>query len=112
MRSLVYDELITDEISNIKQYLDNYLLPSTISGLYWMILPFDILSNTQKELQDTAGPFKIAVDLRSDSVRFELLVRGDEVTNKGSAHADEVQASHVHAFASKMARDLNLIACL
>jgi hypothetical protein len=112
MRILVYDELLANEIEKIESYLKEKLNPSNINKLYWMPLPIFILTNKQKQLQETTGPFKIAVDLRHDSVRFELLVRGEDITNQGGGHADERQAAFIHAFADKMARELNLKTCL
>ncbi|MDR1080540.1 MAG: hypothetical protein LBQ79_06185 [Deltaproteobacteria bacterium] len=112
MRSIVFDELNKEEINNIRTYLNDKLLPGAIAGLYWLILPDYLLTKTQMKLQNTEGPFKIAVDLQNSCVRFELLVRSDEITNLGSEYANEKQTMHIYDFASKMAKELDLLTCL
>jgi hypothetical protein len=112
MRSLVLDELRADEIAKAEEFLNKNLEPSNISGLYWMMLPYELLTDNQKSLEDEMGPYKLSVDLGADSVRFELLVRGSELTNVGGGAASEAQVRHVHAFAERMAKELNFITCL
>jgi hypothetical protein len=112
MRLIILDELRTEEISMVDAYLKKSLHPSGINGLYWLYLPTSILSYTQKELEPTAGPYKISVEILKDIVRFELLVRAEEITNMGGGHANEEQIQFVYAFVSKMAKELNLVTCL
>ena len=43
-------------------------------GLYWLLLPHDLLAEAQQG-HDACGPFYLAAEVERTSVRFELLVR-------------------------------------
>jgi hypothetical protein len=112
MKTLIFDEFNKEEINRIQIYLSSKLQPSNIDGLYWLILPTELLNEIQTMLFDSAGPYRIAVELKNDSVRFELLIRADEISNKGGCHANGHQAAYIYDFASTMAEDLGLKTCL
>lgn len=74
MRQIVIDELSPMERDNIDSYLKRNLQQGPMIGLYWLSLPDDDLSATQKE-HTQCGPFHMGVEVERDLVRFELLVR-------------------------------------
>ncbi|MDR3154817.1 MAG: hypothetical protein LBW85_11265 [Deltaproteobacteria bacterium] len=112
MRSIIFEELRPDEIFKAGEYLKERLQTTNIVGLFWMLLPEEILTGEQKDLSATAGPYKISVDLGKDKIRFELLVRAEEITNIGGGYADNSQLEYIHAFAVKLAEELELKTCL
>jgi hypothetical protein len=112
MRALILDELRHEEIDNIDNYLKKETVSSNIEGLYWLYLKYEELTENQKKLEEKAGPYKISIELGQNSVRFELLIRAEMITNEGGAEADENQLLYVYRFINKMAEELNLTTCL
>ena len=64
------------ERDNIDSYLKRNLKIGPMIGFYWLSLPDEHLSSTQKE-HGQCGPFHIGVEVERDLVRFELLVRSE-----------------------------------
>jgi hypothetical protein len=112
MRTLVLDELSKEELKQIEEYLDRNLKPSQIKGLYWIFLPHELLTLKQLKYEATDGPFKLSVDLGQKNVKFELLVRGESLSNLGGGCVNGTQLEYVNAFIERMATELNLISCL
>ncbi len=102
MRQFVIDELSPLERDNIDSYLKRTLKPGPMIGLYWIVLPPDLLSAIQQEHRD-CGPFYVGVEVEQDKVRFELLVRS--TTNLHCdciAHATSDQRQFILDFVDKM----------
>lgn len=76
MRQIVIDEMSPMERDNIDSYLKRNLKRGPVLGLYWLVLPPDLLSPTQSEHQ-SCGPFQLGVEVEREQVRFELLVRSE-----------------------------------
>jgi hypothetical protein len=112
MRVLVLDELKEDEIKSVTSYLAENTTVGPIDGLFWLYLPHEILSPTQQALSPKAGPYKISIEVGGSYARFELLVRGDMISNEGGGLTTLEQANFVYNFADQLARDLNLITCV
>ena len=74
MRQFVIDELSPMERDNIDSYLKRTLTSGPMIGLYWLILPPDLLAKAQQGHEEH-GPFYLAVEVERYAVRFELLVR-------------------------------------
>lgn len=102
MRQIVIDELSPMERDNIDSYLKRNLKRGPMIGLYWLSLPAEQLSTTQKE-HSQCGPFHMGVEVERDQVRFELLVRSE--TNLHCtciAHATAGQRQFVFDFLDRM----------
>jgi hypothetical protein len=67
MRQYLVDELSFLEHDNLDSYLKRTLKPGPISGVYWLVVPEDLLASPQREHPD-CGPFYFYVIL-------EFLVR-------------------------------------
>ncbi len=78
MRSLVFDELIQDDLDKVRAHLQETLTQSRMPDVFWLELPKDMLSPVQQEHGQSCGPHRVAVVLEEDSVRLELLVRAQE----------------------------------
>ncbi len=74
MRQILIDELRPAETERIRAYLARHGRPGPIDGIYWLELPPHLLAAPQRAHAD-CGPFYLAVEVRRESVVFELLVR-------------------------------------
>ena len=74
MKQYVIDELRPEDYEQLKAYLDEHYGPSRIGGIYWIPFEEEYLSEIQIEHKD-CQPFYFAVDLESNRIACELLVR-------------------------------------
>jgi hypothetical protein len=74
MKQYVIDELRFEDYEKIKTYFDDYFEASEIKGIYWIHLDPENLSEVQAS-HEACKPFYIAVDLETDKISCELLVR-------------------------------------
>ena len=75
MKQYVIDELRPDEIAKILAYLQNHCEQGGLQNIFWIEIPEEILSKTQAG-HGACGPHCAAVELHSDKVVFEFLIRG------------------------------------
>jgi hypothetical protein len=102
MRQVVIDELSPMERDNIDSYLKRTTRQGPMIGLYWIQLPDDLLSPTQREHRDH-GPFHLAAEVTNTAVRFELLVRSQvNLHCKCIAHASPAQRQFILDFIDRM----------
>ena len=105
MRQIVIDELSPMERDNIDSYLKRSLRQGPMVGLYWVVIPEELLSATQQEHVD-CGPFYLGVEVEQQCVRFELLVRSESNLHcKCIAHATSAQRQYVLDFIDKMVEE-------
>ena len=103
MRQFVIDELSPMERDNIDSYLKRSLKRGPMIGLYWLQLPDDLLSETQRDHNKEHGPFYLGVELTNTAVRFELLVRSQiNLHCNCIAHATSAQRQFVLDFIDQM----------
>jgi len=102
MRQIVIDELSPMERDNIDSYLKRSLTPGPMIGLYWIVLPPDLLSAAQQGHEEH-GPFHLAVEVEQHQVRFELLVRSQSNLHCSCiAHTTPTQRQFVLDFIDRM----------
>ncbi|WP_136808545.1 hypothetical protein [Desulfosediminicola flagellatus] len=102
MRQFVIDDLSPMERDNIDSYLKRTLTAGPMVGLYWFVLPPDLLSEAQQGHEDH-GPFYLAVEVERSLVRFEFLVRSKSNLHCTCiAHATPMQRQFVLDFIDKM----------
>lgn len=105
MRQIVIDELSPMERDNIDSYLKRTLKQGPMVGLYWIELPPDLLAEPQRG-HDKCGPFYFGVEVESDRVRFELLVRSNANLHCSCiTHATPVQRQFVLDLIDKMVEE-------
>jgi hypothetical protein len=75
MRQYVIDDLSPMERDNIDSYLKRTLRHGPMIGLYWIVLPNELLSETQQAHVEKCGPYYCGVEVEKYAVRFEMLVR-------------------------------------
>ena len=102
MRQYVIDQLSREELANIESYLKRTLKSGPVDGLYWIEVPQDLLSEDQQGHVD-CGPFFFAVELETESVCFELLVRSQSNLHCSCiAYATPSQREFVLRFVDQM----------
>jgi len=102
MRQFVIDELSPMENDNIDSYLKRNLKQSPMVGVYWLLLPSELLSQTQKE-HESCGPFYSSVELDRHGLRFELLIRSTaNIHCSCIGYADEKQRRFILDFIDRM----------
>ena len=102
MRQFVIDELSHLERDNLDSFLKRTLKPGPMVGLYWIILPDDLLSEAQQG-HDDCGPFYMAVELDNTRLCFEMLVRSNANLHCSCiAYATPVQRQFVLDFIDRM----------
>lgn len=74
MKQYVIDELRPDDFKKLKTYLDQNFHSNDIDGIYWIPLEQENLTHTQAEHTE-CQPFFFAVELKSDMLACELLIR-------------------------------------
>ena len=105
MRQFVIDELSPMERDNIDSYLKRTLSPGPMIGLYWLMLPPDLLSASQQGHEDH-GPFHLAVEVEQNRVCFEMLVRSQTQMHCSCiAHATPAQRQFVLDFVDRMVEE-------
>jgi hypothetical protein len=112
MRSLLFEELNPDEIDAVENYLKSNTKESLIEGLYWLVLPCEILTEDQKITYNNTGDLKIAIELGKTWVKFELLIRTSSLRNIGGGLINTDQLLFIYNFADSMSNSLNLISCI
>lgn len=102
MRQFVIDDLSPLEQDNLDSYLKRNLKAGPMIGLYWIVLSPEILSDIQKEHHDCA-PFYLGVEVRKESICFELLVRSNtNIHCNCIAHTTPEQRQYVLDFIDTM----------
>jgi hypothetical protein len=102
MKQYVIDELRPKDYEMIKAFMDENFGSSNVDGVYWLQLDHNILTPVQKEHTE-CQPFYVAVDLESNLVAFELLVRTkNRMRCSCMGYATEKQRNWLMGFADAM----------
>lgn len=92
MKQYVIDELRLHDYEKIKAYMDENFSKTGVSGLYWLPVPEELLTEIQAAHTE-CGPFCFGAELEEDRISFELLVRARGRIRCGGCigYADEHQ---------------------
>ena len=108
MRQYHLDEISRKDIPRLRDYLQEHALASSLDGIWWVDLPEDLLSPEQFAHQD-CRPFRFAVELGDDFVRFEFLIRSQQTMRCACiGYATRQQREFILAFADRLVEDLEL----
>jgi hypothetical protein len=77
MKQYVVDELRPDDHRKLKAYLDTHHSVPEFDGLYWLPLDTSMLEAVQAD-HSACQPFYFALELFSDRLAVELLVRTNQ----------------------------------
>ena len=108
MRQYMLDEIARNDIPRVREYLNQHAVAASLDGIWWVDLPEDLLSPEQFSHQD-CRPFRFAMELGDDFVRFELLIRSRETMRCACiGYATRQQRDFILAFADRLVEDLAL----
>lgn len=103
MRQYVVDDLSPMERDNIDSYLKRTLQRGPMIGIYWIVLPPEILSELQRAHVEKCGPYYCGVEVGKNAVCFEMLVRSKANLHCDCiAHASPAQRQFILELADKM----------
>lgn len=108
MRQYLLDEISRKDIPRIRDYLGERAQSSGLADIWWVDLNDDLLSADQFEHRDCA-PFRFAVELGDDFVRFEFLIRSQKTLRCSCIdYATRQQRDFIMAFADRLVDELEL----
>lgn len=108
MRQYFLDEIRKTDIPRIRDYLNEHAAASRLEGVWWVDLQEDLLSPEQYAHRD-CRPFRFAVELGDNFVRFEFLIRSEQTMRCSCiGYATRVQRDFILAFADKLVAELAL----
>jgi hypothetical protein len=108
MRQYLLDEITRDDVPRIREYLHQHATPAGLEGIWWVDLTEDLLSPEQFSHQD-CRPFRFAVELGDNFVRFEFLIRSLQTMRCSCiGYATRTQRDFILAFADRLVQDLAL----
>jgi len=74
MKQYVIDELQPADHKKLKEFFHDHFSTSRVDGIYWLPVESGLLTAEQAEHAD-CHPLCFAIDLESDRLAFELLLR-------------------------------------
>jgi len=108
MRQYLLDEISRGDILRIRDYLNDHALAAGLEDIWWVDLNEDLLSPDQFEHRD-CRPFRFAVELGQNFVRFEFLIRSQQTMRCACiGYATRQQRDFILAFADRLVDDLAL----
>ena len=108
MRQYLLDEISRGDIPRIRAYLNEHALAAGLEDIWWVDLNEDLLSSEQFKHQD-CRPFRFAVEVGENFVRFEFLIRSRQTMRCSCiGYATRVQRDFILAFADRLVEDLTL----
>jgi hypothetical protein len=98
LQILLIDELTNNEIKKCVEYLNLNTIKSPIEGLYWLNIPYHILTIEQNKLLKDNIKFKIAIEITKKLIKFELLIRTETLDNFGGGNLTNKQFKYIYNF--------------
>ncbi len=75
MRTYRIDDLQNDECQRLVERFHELECNADIEDLYWLPVPQSMLSDIQKEHQETCAPYVMALEIIPGALSLEMLVR-------------------------------------
>ncbi|MFZ2445143.1 MAG: hypothetical protein WAW37_02180 [Syntrophobacteraceae bacterium] len=108
MKQYVFDQLRENDYHQIHEFLKNNAEETVLSEIFWLPVPENLYSHTQKEHSE-CHPFYFAVNLSRNRVDFELLIRSRQMLRCNCIrYADREQRDYILDYADKMLADLKI----
>ena len=79
MRAYLIDELTAEDVEKIEKRLTQQGWTGSISGIYYVPIPEELLGPEQTEHAASCGPFFLPLETGDGWVRLELLVRARQI---------------------------------
>jgi hypothetical protein len=108
MRQYQLDEISRNDIPRVREYLNAHAEAARLADIWWVDLPEDLL-NPEQFAHREHRPFRFAVEVGDDFVRFEFLIRSRETMRCSCiGYASRGQRDFILAFADRLVEDLAL----
>ncbi len=108
MRQYMLDEIVRQDMPRVREYLHQHAIAARLEDIWWVDLPEDLLSPEQFAHQN-CRPFRFAVEVGDDFVRFECLIRSDQKMRCSCiGYATRPQRDFILAFADRLVEELGL----
>lgn len=109
MRVYVIDELFEEQVKKIEKALQAKGWTGGLEGVYYLPLPEGLLDAEQKEHLPTCGPFFLALEVRPETLRLELLVRAAGIIRCSCIrYATPTQRNHMIDLLDAFIRELDI----
>ncbi len=110
MRQYIINELNSDDVKSIEEFLNDNAKKGGLPGMFWLNLSDTLLGDAQKDHED-CGPFVFGIELGDDFVSFEFLVRSKANLHCScTAYANLSQRNFLMEFADRMVQEKGLVA--
>ncbi len=108
MKSYLIDEISKEGMGKIKDYLAKNALKSSLTEIFWVKVPDDLLSEKQFE-HKACYPHVFAIELGQNWVKFEFYVRSlHNMRCTCPAYCTRSQQEFVINYANKMIESLQI----
>ncbi|MFA7382920.1 MAG: hypothetical protein WC001_05675 [Desulfurivibrionaceae bacterium] len=105
MRQFVIDELSREEQDNLESYLKRTLQPTPMEGMFWLLVPEELLSEAQQG-HGQCGPFFFGIELGRSRLIAEFLVRSQSNLHCSCiSYATPAQREFLLGFLDRMLED-------
>lgn len=109
MRAYTVDELQEEDVKRIEEHLTRKGWTGSISGIYYVPVPQDLLSEEQRAHLDACGPFFLPLETGDTWVRLELLVRARQILRCSCiAYAHPALREHMIGVLDGLIRELDI----
>ncbi|MFA5110666.1 MAG: hypothetical protein WC443_04595 [Desulfobaccales bacterium] len=108
MRHYTLDEIVRNDMPRVREYLHEHAIAARLEDIWWVDLPEDLLSPEQFS-HPNCRPFRFAVEVGDDFVRFEFLIRTEQSMRCTCiGYATRAQRDFILAFADRLVEELAL----
>ncbi|RLB86193.1 MAG: hypothetical protein DRH15_02220 [Deltaproteobacteria bacterium] len=108
MRAYLIDEISSSDMKKIRGFLSEHALKSSLSAIFWVKIPDDLLNSTQFA-HANCRPHVFAVELGDHWVKLELYVRSlNTMRCSCPDYCTESQRNYVIQFANNMLEQLGI----
>jgi hypothetical protein len=103
LKVLLLDELLPENIQKAEDFLKLNTIKSPLNGLFWLILPREILTEHQLKFIENREVLKIAIEVSYKWIKFELLIKSEFLDNLGGGQLNKAQFQYVYDFFCRLA---------
>jgi hypothetical protein len=98
LKVLSIEELTIEQTQKARSFLSESARKGPIEDIFWLEMPKEKLAQTQIDLLSAYGPYKVAIELTKNMVRFELLIRSESLYNIGGGNITQEQLNFLLEF--------------
>ena len=110
MRQYQIDELRRPDYEKLQTYLAENLTSAAISGIYWLPVDEELLTDIQTSHLKKCGPFYVSLHLEETVLTCELLVRSQQVMRCACiGYVTEAQRNRIIAVVDAIFEQLDIM---